>query len=245
MSPELGPSPSHHVPVEWLRPGRCTSLQFQRGSAQAKRLVPSQGCPGRSGRGRTQGSPTRETRTRWPGDRGRPAPPRASPGTGQRAPGGAAAASRGHRGRGPSVRPSPRARPCPPQLSPASAPTAARSPLTSPAAATAAAAAAAVAATTRSRDTSLRPVLTLLPPERGGRGARPGRSRYRRADSGWFTPCFSSHPASARAPNPESESPGARPLSPRSHLAGPERMRSRAADLGAPWLLLKLWPRPQ
>lgn len=81
MSPGRVPSPSHHVLVQWLQPGRCTSLQFQRGSPQAKRLVPSQGCPGRSGRGRVQGPPTREAGTRWPPDRGRPAPPRASPGT--------------------------------------------------------------------------------------------------------------------------------------------------------------------
>lgn len=57
------------------------------------------------------------------------APPRPARVPGQRAPGGAAATSRGHRGRGPSVRPSPGARPRPPQLSPASVPTAASHPL--------------------------------------------------------------------------------------------------------------------
>lgn len=127
MSPGRVPSPSHHVPVQWLRPGRCTSLQFQRGSAQAKRLVPSQGCPGRSGGGRVQ-----DPRRGKPGPSGPEtvaAPPRLARVPGQRTPGSAAAASRGHRGRGPSVRPVPGARPRPPQLSPASAATAASRPL--------------------------------------------------------------------------------------------------------------------
>lgn len=80
--PGRGPSPSHHVSAVWLRPEcSCTSLQFQRGSAQVRHLVPSQGCPGRSGRSPAQGPPTRDTGTQWPLDRGSPAPPRASPGT--------------------------------------------------------------------------------------------------------------------------------------------------------------------
>lgn len=192
MSPGRGPSPFHHVPVEWHRPGRCTSLQFQRGSAQVTRLVASQGCPGRSGRGRTHRPPTTDARTRWPRwprDRGRPAPPARSPGTPRtrRRHSSLAGPPRTRAFRPPSpgaLRSSPLPQPQrPPFASPQ---------LTSRAAAAAATAAAAAAATTRSRETSLRPAPTLLPLERGQYGHRPGSSGKRRAHLGGFTTCLCS-----------------------------------------------------
>lgn len=126
MSPGRGPSPSHHVPAVRLRPGRCGSLQCQRGSAQGeRRCQPSRGCRGGSRRAGARG-PRRGT----PGSGGpeTAAAPRPAPVPGQHAPGGAAAASRGQRGRGPATRPCPRARPRPPELAPSSAPTAASCP---------------------------------------------------------------------------------------------------------------------